>query len=119
MASPRPAEGLPPGSSHPYDATGPKAEAYRHGHTFTWVRGDNHIAVQRGRVANARRVTVLVDVHDGAAPLVGRRPVVDWRPAPPHPRWGDAAIMGELADHWLRSRRAGPARRAESGRRRG
>ncbi len=77
---------LPPGLTHPYEATAAKCETFRHGFTFTSSRGDNNIAEQRGRVANSSRVTVFEDLHPGVPELTGRHPVVDWMPAPQPPR---------------------------------
>lgn len=75
--------------------------------TFTWTRGDHYIAVQRGRVANARRVELIVDAYPGHDVKCGQHPVVDWMPAPRRPvEWRRDEVMRELADLWLESQRA-------------
>ncbi|MGH3451514.1 MAG: hypothetical protein ACRDQW_12490 [Haloechinothrix sp.] len=96
---------LPPGLTHPYEATVAKCESFRHGFTFTWTRGDGYLAVQRGRVANASRVTVYEDPHPGDAVLTGRQPVIDWMPAPPSDRWSEPGILAALADQWAATQR--------------
>ncbi|MGH3518718.1 MAG: hypothetical protein ACRDQ7_15125 [Haloechinothrix sp.] len=97
---------LPPGLTHPYDATGARCEIYRHGFTFSWTRSDHYVAVQRGRVANASRVTVIEDSHPGLVPLTGRHPVVDWMPSPSADRWNEPGIIATLADQWAHTQRA-------------
>lgn len=97
---------LPAGLTHPYDAHREAAFTYRHGFTFTWVRGDRYVSVQRGRVANAKHVHVLSDAHPGHDLLTGRRPILDFMPAPNADRWRDSGTMAELADQWLASQRA-------------
>ncbi|MBA0128304.1 hypothetical protein H0B56_22390 [Haloechinothrix sp. YIM 98757] len=99
---------LPPGLTHPYDTTRARREVFRHGHTFTWTLGDSYVAVQRGRVANASRATVLADQHPEHPPLTGRQPVVDWLVAPARGEWHRHRIMTLLADQWLRIQRATP-----------
>lgn len=97
---------LPAGLTRPYDAHREGAFTYRHGFTFTWVRGDRYISVLRGRVANAKHVKVFTDAHLGHDLLAGRRPVLDFMPTPNADRWRDSAVMAELADQWLASQRA-------------
>ncbi|WP_317494414.1 hypothetical protein [Haloechinothrix sp. LS1_15] len=99
---------LPPGLTHPYETTRPKLETFRHGHTFTWTQGDAYIAVQRGRIANADKTTVLTDIHPEHPLECGKHPIVDWLPAPPRTAWHEPGIMLRLADQWLHNRRTAP-----------
>lgn len=114
---PTPTSALPAGLHHPYDAVltargtprsiRPRATTYRHGHTFTWQRGDAYVAVQRGRCANANQVVIQVhDPYPGVPILVGRQPVTTWWPAPDAPEWHHADVMRHVADAWIASQRA-------------
>lgn len=92
---------LPTGLTHPYEALAtPRSTTFAHGHTFTWVRGDRYVAVQRGRVLNATRARIIADAHPEHEPLVGKHPVTDWIPAPSPDRWAPQHTIAELADHW-------------------
>lgn len=97
---------LPPGLTHPFDTAAAKCEVFRNGFTFTWTRGDAYIAIQRGRVANARQVFIVEDTHPGQPLITGRQPVVDWTPAPPAQRWSEPGIITALADQWANAQRA-------------
>lgn len=91
---------LPPGLTHPYDATGPRCVTYSYGHTFTWVRGDSYVSVQRGRMANACRVWAITDPHPDVPTVLGRHPIHDWFPAPPADQWRNPTIITHLAQRW-------------------
>lgn len=97
---------LPAGLTHPHDATCARLETYRYRHTFSWVRGDAYVSVQRGRVANADKVFLVEDAYPGERMLLKRQPVVDWIPAPSQAEWSRQRSMAQLADHWYESRRA-------------
>ncbi|GAA1236442.1 hypothetical protein GCM10009676_20830 [Prauserella halophila] len=92
--------------THPYDAgTKVRSGIYRHGHTFSWTAGDDLVAVQRGRIANAdRRAVILHDPLPRTPALVGRHPVIAW--LRPHGLpWHDPEALAAVADRWLAEQR--------------
>lgn len=100
---------LPKGLTHPYERRGtePAAAVFRHGMTFTWVRGDAYVSVQRGRVANALGMRVQVrDLYPGVPVLTGWVPLADWMPTPSSELWERADTMSKLADQWLATQHA-------------
>ncbi|WP_134046246.1 hypothetical protein [Amycolatopsis arida] len=101
VGGPAAGQALPEGVTHPYDAawSRPRLAVFRHGHTFTWCAGDRLVAIQRGRVANAKRATLITDVHPADQLLVGRYPVIGLL-TPPADGWGDSAVLRRLADQW-------------------
>lgn len=91
----------------------PRTAVYRHGHTFTWTSGDDLIAVQRGRVANAdRRILVIHDDLPSVPMLLGRQPVLARLRPSPGAQWHDVASLTAAADRWAADRRQHAARKA-------
>ncbi|OXM43056.1 hypothetical protein [Amycolatopsis alba] len=56
----QPTDDLPPDLTHPYDAQ-VRTAVFLYDHTFTWTPGDQWIAIQKGRVANARQRCWVID----------------------------------------------------------
>lgn len=100
MASTVIAAELPAGLTHPLDGcVRPRRICYRHGHTFTWIEGDRLVAVQRGRVANARMVHLLNDPHPKVEVIIGWVEVIGTVPVSPT-RWNQPNAISALADAW-------------------
>ncbi|TQJ01861.1 hypothetical protein [Amycolatopsis cihanbeyliensis] len=98
-------EHLPQGLTHPYGSR-IKAMAYRHGYTFSWVPGDEWIAVQCGHVANAsQRLLIVGERQPDEEVLLGRCTVVAVVRAPPVHLWYDARVLAAVADRWFRAKR--------------
>jgi hypothetical protein len=96
---------LPTGLTHPYKSF-VKTATFRHGYTFTWTQDELWIAVQRGRVANAKkRALVFKDVLPNVPMMLGCRPVVAAIRAPAGYWWDNppvlAARLVSAADTWV------------------
>ncbi|MFE0021888.1 hypothetical protein [Amycolatopsis sp. NPDC059021] len=103
---------LPSGLSHPYGRNTAACATYRGGHTFTWTRGDDWIAVQRGRVANASQSRLIKDAHPSVPPIYGWRPIIAAIPAPAPQLWQGSEEIVTVADAWLTARREQERRKA-------
>ncbi|MGW5741603.1 hypothetical protein [Amycolatopsis sp. NPDC003861] len=98
-------EELPPGLTHPYRSR-VRTAAFISGYTFTWTLGEEWIAVQRGRVANAdKRVLVFSDPWPQVPMQTGRRPVIAVVKAPEGNWWNAPNVLAEklaaTACSWL------------------
>ncbi len=102
-------EDLPVGLTHPYRAR-VRTAAFVYDHTFTWTPGDQWIAIQEGRVANANQRCLVIDDPFPQIPMqLGRRPVIAWVEAPKGEWWHDpvavATKLKAAARHWVASGR--------------